>query len=180
MGYTTDFSGALDISPVIKPEHVAYINKFNETRRMRFDAKKAAQMPDPEREAVGLPIGEDGEFFTGNPGSFGQDHGDYILDYNSPPGCHEQYGFYKNGAGGKQPGLWCQWRVDGNKLVWDGGEKFYDYVEWLNYLIAKFFKPWGYTLNGEIKWFGEDSSDLGIIVVVNNEVSVQKGHIEYR
>ena len=78
------------------------------------------------------------------------------------------------------PGYWCQWVIgtDDNgdeALVWDEGEKFYNYVEWLEYLIERFFKPEDYVLNGEVEYQGEDSDDFGVIKVVDNVVSVVEG-----
>jgi hypothetical protein len=72
------------------------------------------------------------------------------------------------------PGGYCQWTIgeDGDTVEWDGGEKFYDYVEWMQYLIGKFFEPWGYTLNGEVMYSGESIDDNGTIRVVNNLVEV--------
>lgn len=33
------------------------------------------------------------------------------------------------------PGIWCQWIInDDGCLCWNSGEKFYNYVEWLEYL----------------------------------------------
>lgn len=79
------------------------------------------------------------------------------------------------------PGFWCQWTAsdDGRYLMWDGGEKFYDYVEWLKYLIEHFIKPWGKTLNGEVEWYGEDREDIGKIVVKDNEVTVKEGQVTF-
>ena len=73
-----------------------------------------------------------------------------------------------------QPGLWCQWVVsdDGKYLEWDGGEKFYNYVDWLKYLIRHFFQNWGLVLNGEIEWKGEEFNDVGKIVVKDNVVKI--------
>ena len=64
-----------------------------------------------------------------------------------------------------QPGLWCKWvpNEDGPVLVWSGAEKFYDYVEWLTYLIEHFLAPWGYFLDGEMTWQGEREEDRGIL-----------------
>ena len=64
-------------------------------------------------------------------------------------------------------------------MEWDGGEKFYNYVEWLEYLIQHFFDKWGVKLNGEITWEGEDSGDMGKIVVVDNVVTVKVARITY-
>lgn len=65
----------------------------------------------------------------------------------------------------------------GGTVEWDGGEKFYDYVDWLWYIIEHFLKPWGYTVNGEVRWCGEDDEDRGTIVVVDNEVSTRLAQI---
>src|SRR3989344_1382437 len=45
------------------------------------------------------------------------------------------------------PGFWCDWapNEDGTELSWNGGEKFYDYVEWLALGIQRFFKRGGRT-----------------------------------
>ncbi len=167
MGYTTNFDGQFNLTKPLLPEHMAYLEKFNETRRMVRDARKAEALPDPVRQRVGLPIGKDGAYFVGGTGLAGQDRDSTILDYNQAPSG--------------QPGLWCQWRPDssGTAIVWDGGEKFYDYTEWLRYLIDSFLKPWGYVLNGEVTWQGEDSTDIGKIVVTDNAVVVKPGRIVY-
>lgn len=70
------------------------------------------------------------------------------------------------------PGIWCQWTIENGVLEWDEGEKFYNYVEWLKYLIDNFFEKWGIKLNGTIKWKGENMNDIGKIVVENNKVTV--------
>lgn len=86
------------------------------------------------------------------------EHSPDIINYNEPYGT--------------QPGLWCQWIVLEQSLIWDGGEKFYNYREWLEYLIAEFFIPWGYALNGQITFQGEDRDDCGYIRVQNNILDI--------
>ena len=154
MGYTTYFDGKLSIDPPLTKEQVNYINKFSDTRRMQRDPAKLANLPDPIREAVDLPLGVNGGYYVGSTCDFlsGQDR-DEVIQYNSPPSG--------------QPGLWCQWVVsdDGSTLGWDGEEKFYEYGNWLRYLIEHFFSKWGRTLEGEISWQGEESDDRGVIYV---------------
>jgi len=91
----------------------------------------------------------------------GQDKDSSIIDYNSPPTT--------------QPGLWCQWIPSKSKdaIEWDGNEKFYDYVEWIQYMINNFFSPWGYVLNGIVYWKGEDENDVGLINIKNNVLEVK-------
>ena len=201
MGYTTYFTGQFDVTPTLKPEHIAYLNAFCETRRMKRDAEKAALLPDPVREAAGLPIGPEGGYFVGNTENMGQNDDPSVIDHNEPPGMpamepapgpdpmanfNERFNRFSNAqdearANGAQPGLWCQWvpTEDGTAIVWDEGEKFYNYVEWIKYLLNNFLKPWGYTLNGEVDWSGEENGDLGKIKIVNNEVVVLNAVITY-
>lgn len=72
-------------------------------------------------------------------------------------------------------GYYCQWIVsdDGTKLQWDDGEKFYSYIEWLKYLVKHYFKPWGYKLNGEIIWQGEDIKDRGLLKMKDTVLTVK-------
>jgi hypothetical protein len=168
MGYTTTFEGEFKLDKPLKPEHAAYLAKFAETRRMKRDADVTATRPDPVREAVALPVGVEGGYFVGSDAQFGQEYGAAgILDSNQPPD--------------EQPGLWCQWvpTEDGTGIVWDSGEKFYAYIEWIEYLIANFLAPWGYTLNGTVEWLGEDADDRGQIVIKDNVVKVLRGQVKY-
>jgi len=167
MGYNTDLYGSFDLDKPLTPEHKAYLEKFAETRRMNRDAEIASKIDDPIRIAAGLPIGDNGEYFVNGRGFCGQDDDESVKESNHPP------------AG--QPGLWCQWVPNngGTAIIWDGGEKFYDYVDWIEYLIENFLKPWGYVLNGEVEWIGEDSNDRGMIVIKNNVVKVKFAKITF-
>lgn len=168
MGYTTDFEGEFTITPPLQGKHRAYLHAFANTRRVQRDASKTAARPDPVREAVGLGVGPQGGFFVGEGGFMGQGDG--------PPGSRPPDVTNFNRWPSEQHGLWCQWTPsqDGSTLAWDGGEKFYGYVEWLEYLIQHFLKPWGYTLNGTVEWRGEERRDQGRIVVKNNTVKTQR------
>lgn len=162
MGYSTSFKGQFNLNKPLTDAHAAYLRRFNETRREARDVTRTINRPDPIRKAVGLPLGIEGEFFVGEGGYFGQSHNEDLL--KSGPPC-------------TQPGWWCQWipNDDNTAIVWDEGEKFYDYIEWIQYMIKNFFEPWGYVLNGQVKWRGEDCSDTGIITIENNIVNVTKG-----
>lgn len=99
--------------------------------------------------------GVEGEFYI-------KDDSEGVINVNQPPRT--------------QPGLWCGWTVDdeGMHLCWDESEKFYDYVEWLHYLINNFFAPLGHVLHGSIDWMGEDVEDQGSISVDYNTIKVFK------
>lgn len=164
MGYTTEFEGQFKLDKPLEPAQIAYLNKFSETRRMRRDnlfLQNNIIFPDPIREAAGLALGIEGGYFVGGGGWTGQDHDRSIIEYNDPP------------TG--QPGLWCQWvpNTDGTAIEWNGTEKFYNYTAWLEYIIQHFIAPWGYVLNGEVDWQGEETDDVGTIVVNNNVVSIE-------
>lgn len=108
-------------------------------------------------------FGVEGEFYVD-----GHDYDDKnIIDCNRPPKT--------------QPSLWCGWTVssDNTKLMWDGSEKFYSYVDWLSYLIKNFIAPNKYKLNGKVEWCGEEFEDRGIITVKNNCIFIQEAIIKY-
>ena len=163
MGYTTEFYGSLTFNKPVIDELKKYINKFSETRRMARDPEKIKlNYPNWKEECFNGELGNEGEYFVGGKGFMGQDRDDSIINYNYPPI--------------KQPGLWCQWIINGDdELVWDEGEKFYNYIEWLAYLISNFFEPLDYVLNGEIEFQGEDMEDFGTIVVTDNYINVEYG-----
>ena len=168
MGYTTYFEGEFKLSRPMQPEHMAYLKAFADSRRVIRDRTITATIPDPIREAVGLPVGEEGEYHVADldDGSIANDNdllaATGVVDSDAPPGT--------------QPGLWCDWvpADDGAAIVWNGGEKFYNYVEWLEWLIRHLLAPWGYVLNGTVGWFGEDPDDQGKIVVNDNKLRIER------
>lgn len=70
------------------------------------------------------------------------------------------------------PSAYLQWEITKDRLhlEWDGGEKFYDYVEWLQWLIDNKFKPAGLTLSGAVKYSGEETEDCGTLEIVDGQV----------
>ncbi len=160
MGYTTDFEGSFTLDKPATAEQIAYLNKFSSVRHMKRDVAKLQKLYKGEHGFNGS-YGTQGEYFVGGLGFAGQDTDASVIEGNYPPDT--------------QPALWCQWVLndEGTELMWDGGEKFYSYVEWLEYLIKNFFSVWGITLNGKVDYQGEDSRDLGSITVVDNVVKVE-------
>lgn len=165
MCYDSKFNGKFDLSRQLTDIERDYINTFSGTRRMKRNSIKLMELYHGE---YGYPYitkdsspediyGIEGEFFCKNDGDCGQMRDNSIINYNYPSIM--------------QPTLWCQWVTDGNKLEWDGGEKFYHYIEWLKYMIDNFFEKWNVKLNGEVTWEGEDSSDTGTIIVKNNIIN---------
>jgi len=78
MGYTTDFESEFKVIPALTKEHMEYLTKFSETRRMKRDPEIVVMLPDPVRETVSLNVGTDGEYFVGGGKDFGQD-GEEVL-----------------------------------------------------------------------------------------------------
>lgn len=168
MGYTTDFSGDFKLDRPLTAEHKAYLAKFAETRRMKRNATVTETRPDPIRLAAGLPVGDEGGYFVGHEEFRGCEwNASDVVDGNAAPSG--------------QPGLWCQWvpNESGDVIEHDGGEKFYNYTEWIKYLIQHFLSVWGYVLNGTVEWQGEDSRDIGRIIVENNVVHIENGVVSF-
>lgn len=154
MGYSTNFHGSFKVDRKVDDDTLALLVGLASTRRMK--------------RKVDPVYGVEGEFYIQGKGFAGQDHDPNIVDYNEPPRT--------------QPSLWCQWLIDesdSQTISWDGGEKFYHYIEWIEYLIDKVLAPRSYKVSGEVTWQGEDSEDRGIIFVVNNKVRTKIGRTIY-
>ena len=163
MGYTTDFSGSISIDKPLTEVQLEYLNALAYTRRMKRDVNNTPNGENELHNRVGLGLGVDGEYYVGGVGGqFGTSES--VLDHNKPAST--------------QPGLWCQWIIEDNEITWDGGEKFYNYIAWMEYIVAILDK-WGYTCNGEIYWDGEESEDNGKIVVKDNDVKAYSADLVY-
>ena len=162
MGYTTWFEGELTPNKPFKKEFVNYINAFSAKRHEPRDVEIIKRSdPDWAKHCLDGNLGPYGMYYVG---SFNEG----IVDLSSAKGytC---------------PGYWCEWFINERTgaVEWNGAEKFYEYTDWLIFLIENFFEPAGYILNGEFIWIGEDSEDRGKISVVNNKVSEFLGEIVY-
>jgi hypothetical protein len=149
MGYNTTFTGKFVLDRKLDGETYTFLKKLAETRRMA--------------RLVGPEYGIEGEFYFKGKGFMGQEEDSTIIDCNRPPST--------------QPSLWCQWVPTEDRLgiEWDGNEKFYEYVAWIQYIIDKILAPKGYVLNGNVHFQGENEDDFGIIVARNNTITVNAG-----
>lgn len=115
-----------------------------------------------------------GPYFVDGGGDFGQAEEEDVADYSLPPRG--------------QPDLWCHWipNFDGSALEWNGIEKCYASVDWMDYLVEHFLGPnpkaagvlpfvRPHALNGVISAQGEDDEDAWFLVVKNGEVSRVEG-----
>ena len=158
MGYTTYFDGGFSFNKKIDDRLRDYINGFANTRHMLYNTEKIKK--DYEFYRIFTydgNLGENGCLINDAKGLLDGFKTEYVLDYNNSGAC---------------PSLWAQWIVsdDGPELVWDGGEKFYEYDKWLVFYINNFFKKEDIILNGVSYYFGEDSQDAGFLIVDNNKV----------
>jgi len=146
----------------IHKKHRIYLRKFCASRRMAFNKQAILHRPDPFREKVCLPLGQEGGYYVNNPddedGNMGAENSISVLDYNRPP------------IG--QPSLHCGWTVTKSRLLWTWDLRCTKHVAWLEYLIDHFFKPWGYHLNGTLSWFNDLANNSGDIFVDNNKLII--------
>ena len=61
-GYKIQFAGSLTLNRPLQPAQAAYLNRFFQTRKVTCSVEHLSDISDPLREAVGLPLG-----FEGNP-----------------------------------------------------------------------------------------------------------------
>ena len=153
MGYTTEFKGKFSLNKELDNVTFEFLNQLANTRRMKRNLPEI--------------YGYEGEFFTEGTGYRGQDRVENVIDFNNPPYA--------------QPGLWCGWipTKDRLSIEWDGGEKFYGYIEWIEYIISKILAPRGYILSGVVKWRGEDFDDIGEISIIDNMVNGKRLIVNY-
>jgi hypothetical protein len=164
MGYYTNFDGGFLVNKHVDSETAALLRKLSNTRRVMRDTEKL------KLEGYMGDYGIDGEFFVEHNPFDEERHPDgyqgSIKNYNEPPST--------------QPGLWCDWTLDTDNqtIIWNEAEKFYNYVEWLVYIIDRILKPRGYLVTGSVSWVGEDFDDQGLIQVLKNRVVVTRRESE--
>lgn len=69
------------------------------------------------------------------------------------------------------PNSYMQW-VPGSTLDcigWDGGEKFYEYAEWLQWIVL-WLAARGISSSGILSWSGEQAGDTGTLTVIDGRV----------
>jgi len=149
MGYDTTFKGRFKLNKILDPGTHEFLTKLANTRRMKRN--------------VDSMYGVEGEFYVKGTGYMGQDHEPNIVNYNGSPRT--------------QPGLWCKWipSQDGQYIEWDGSEKFYSYIEWIEYIMEKILAPKGYLLSGVVQWIGENRGDIGTMQAIGISLLVERG-----
>ena len=162
MGYHIEFKGYAKFDRPIDKELRDYINKFSATRHMQYDSTKIKSI-DKNWKSHGYQgkLGKECSYYVVPENINDQDivKDNFNDSYNTPPAdC---------------PSLWCNWIINNkNHLVWNGSEKFEEYVHWLEYLIKHFFKPNNYILNGKYTYQGDFPIDRGTIIIKDNQIIV--------
>lgn len=159
MSCTILFEGSFLLDKPLVQNHRLYLQRFSQTRRVKWFVEELEGIPDPIRVNVGLPLGPDGAYFLGREPRVVEQGNDPLIknENTSPQG---------------QPGLWCDWIFsdDGERIVHAGGDKFPSAQEWLYYLIHHFLQPWGYKLSGEVDWEISERMQSGTIIVEENVI----------
>jgi hypothetical protein len=165
MGYTTSFWGEFTIDKPVDEDTYKLLDGLNKTRRMKRTVTILAKRLKITPTECKKLYGTDCEFWVDDAKDYGQTQTEDIKDYNTPPKT--------------QPGLWNHWAIDEDRqtILWDEGEKFYEYIEWIRYLIDVILLPRGYVVNGTVSWSGEENEDMGEIEVKDNKVFVKRAVI---
>ena len=162
MGYTTDFTGSVQVLPPLNATESAYLRKFAGTRRMARDR---------------------GPYFVDGRGDFGQGRDEDVRDFNTPPAgqpglwCQwvptEVDGRIEWDGGEKfhNAVAWMRYLIDhflkpGAQASNADDPQFADFT-------------FDHVVNGHIDAEGEDSGDVWRLVVRDNVVSRVNGVITY-
>ncbi len=161
MGYTTEFWGQVELTPALNTQEIAYLKKFNETRRMHRT---------------------NGDYYCGT-GHAGQDHEADIINYNAPP--PEQPSLWCQWTP-SDDGKYIEW--DGGEKFYSSPEWMWYLIH--HFLkpnpLAKIRQPetfsflQGHVCKGEIDAQGEEGGDRWKLVVDNNKVYVQRGSLIFK
>ena len=157
MGYTTYFNGGFYFNKEVDEKLKEYIDKYSYTRHMSYDTSLIKEkIPFWRAFTLNGDLGKNGALIADKQRLLDDFHGEFVKDYNDNGVC---------------PGLWSHWVIEDNQLVWDEGEKFYNYIEWLEFYITHFFEPYDLVLNGVAYFYGEERGDCGYIIIDENHIS---------
>jgi len=152
------YDGAMYLRGQLTKAQSDYLYSFSARSHLRHDENYLGK--DPLREAVGLPLGVQGAYFTGT-----------FIDRGGP-----QYDEVVVG----QPSEWCdiEYHKDLNALVWDGTSGGGYIRQWLEYIRDHFLNLWGYQIDGALYW-RDNEKDFGTIRCEEGIFSVHPGETIY-
>lgn len=164
MGYTTEFSGEIEIEPPLNDFEVGFLQDFSNTRRMNRT---------------------NGPLFVRSQGFRGQDDAPDIVDYNSPPKdqpglrCHwitNTFGDFLEWDGGEKfysSEEWMEYLID-NLFSPEAKEYVTAHID-EDPRLKNF--TFDHVFNGVIDAQGEDPEDMWKLVVEDNKVRVRHAKI---
>lgn len=129
MGYSTDLIGHIDINPPLNDHEQAYLAGFAGSRR---------GLPgQPPYTVPGNPAAEEFDATTASTATSTRAAARYVKQADAVPGP------------------WCGWvpAWSGGCLTYDGKEKFYAPVEWMQYLIDHFLTDGAKAQSSGIDYF---------------------------
>jgi len=147
MGYSTYFTGRIEISPPLNPEEIAFLQKFNETRRMDRDK---------------------GPYFVDGSGDYGRRQDPDVRNFNNPPegqpGLWCQWMPTEDGTAIE----WDEGEKFSNSAEWM--KYLVDHFLKPGCLAAAElpFLQANHVCNGTIEAQGEDAGDRWDLIVMNN------------
>lgn len=171
MGYDTDFMGEIWVTPALPDE---WVKRWND-----------ATNGDPAHQYVSGGRTEPAGYVPTDIETIVRTLDDGRVQVRAAPVM--LFGWPREIDGVQQPQEWCNWELtndnpDCTTIRWDGGEKFYEYTEWLDYLVAAIRHDFpGSTFDGEIEYRGEEWDDVGTLVVSDDGmVSDRQGSLAVR
>ena len=180
MGYNTDFTGAIRITPKITEPLAEKLEQWLVLRHMRRDVAALEQLyaTDEERNTHTLfgdgNFGCQGEFYL--PDQTKEFSTGYFEQEPYPEGLTNNMSM--NYPPANCPDLYCKLALVHSKddvcsyIGWDGAESTYDIPEWLR-LLASYLVPLGYHLDGTLFANGESGNDFYYIRVNDEDVRVE-------
>ncbi|CAG7653192.1 hypothetical protein PAESOLCIP111_06720 [Paenibacillus solanacearum] len=165
MGHNTIFEGQFLLNKPLDEETYKLLFNLSDTRRLSRNIEVISKQENISVSEALTKYGEEGEFYFSNEpnhvlvgGILKRVKDETVLERNRPPKS--------------QPSLWCCWAPIENRtaIAWNGQDKFYNSLEWIEYIIERILKPRSYVLNGEIECFGEGLNDNWRINIKNNKV----------
>lgn len=166
MGFTTKFVGEFILDRELDNETFRLLQNLAKTRRVSRDTSVLVRKENISEQDVLEKYGTEGEFYF-------SDKSGHILEKGIYKRVKDETVLNRNLPPSSQPGLWCGWvpSEDRKKIVWNGLVKFYESVEWIEYIINRILSPKGYDINGEMKCFGEEPADVWEIHIKDNKVN---------
>lgn len=157
MTHNTKFTGRFYFNQKVDSYTRELLEGLSKTRRMKRDIRKLSSHLMIRLDEAIQKYGIEGQLYF-DLRDYGQYFDNSIMDYNQPPKG--------------QPSLWCQWELrsdsNGDYLEWDGNDKFYCYIEWIQYIID--LTKDKYELNGTVSYINENFNDKGTINIERSTI----------